>query len=205
MAVRTIQSLAVGVALAASISVFAFGRADDRAHTQKSATVAAALPAVEEHPITKAESLALYDRFKKLAGTWEGNSTKGWTERMTVKVIAGDSAVMFDSFDAHPGETMLTLVHMDRDRLVLTHYCVAKNQPRLVASSISDDGRNVTFTFLDATNLASRDVGHMDKAKVEFTDDSHYVTQWTWYQDGHEDWMERIVNRKLPDDKDRKQ
>lgn len=203
MSNRSALTLAVPAALAAAISVFATVYAANPPRPQKSAPENSTTSEAAQHPITKTESRALYDRFKKLAGTWEGNSTKGWTERETVKVIAGESAVLFDSFDAHPGETMLTLVHMDGDRVMLTHYCIAKNQPRLVASSISDDGKTVTFTFLDATNLASRDVGHMDKVRFEFADGSHYTSQWTWYQNGHEDWMEKIVSRRLPGDVDR--
>jgi hypothetical protein len=203
MFIRSDLSLVAGIALTAAISIFASAHAANTPHPRKSALANSATPDAAQHPITKAESRAVYDRFKKLAGIWEGNSTKGWTERENVRVIAGESAVLFDSFDAHPGEAMLTLVHMDGDRLMLTHYCIAKNQPRLAATSISDDGRTVTFTFLDATNLASRDVGHMDKVRFEFADENHYASQWTWYQNGHEDWMEKIVSRRLPNDADR--
>jgi hypothetical protein len=87
---------------------------------------------------------------------------------------------------------MATAIHMDGERLVLTHYCVARNQPRLVATDISDDGRRIVFTFLDGTGMASRDTGHMDKAVFELIDDDHYTTHWTWYSKGEERWMEKI-------------
>ncbi|HVG28539.1 MAG TPA: hypothetical protein VM864_02360 [Pyrinomonadaceae bacterium] len=135
---------------------------------------------------------AAFERFKKLEGNWKGRSTKGWEEAVSYKTIAGGSVVVGSSFDAHPDETMLTMVHMDNDRLMLTHYCVAKNQPRLVATSFSEDGRNVTFTFLDGANLPTRDRGHMDKAIFRFHDDDHVSSQWTWYQNGKEQWMEDI-------------
>lgn len=137
-------------------------------------------------------SRALFERMKKLEGDWRGKSTKGWEDLSRVKVIAKGSAILFDSFDAHPNETMLTLVHWDLDRVLLTHYCVAGNQPRLEATSIEENGRKVTFTFVDATNLPSRNKGHMDKLVMRFIDDSHYSSQWTWYQDGKESWMEEI-------------
>jgi hypothetical protein len=103
------------------------------------------------------------------------------------------------TFDAHPGETMVTIAHMDGDRLMLTHYCAAKNQPRLLATTISPDGRTVEFTFLDATNLPSRDKGHMDRAVYKFVDENHFTTRWTWYQDGKESWMEEIVMERVPE------
>ena len=139
---------------------------------------------------------AAFERFKKLSGSWEGKSTKGWTEVNKYRVIAKGSVVMGTSFEAHPNETMVTMFHMDGDRLMLTHYCVAKNQPRMVATEISQDGAEVTFEFLDGTNMASRDKGHMDKAIFRFKSDDEFTSQWTWYQDGKESWMEEIRNTR---------
>lgn len=141
---------------------------------------------------TAAQAKAAFERFKKLEGEWLGRSTKGWEEKVTYKVIAGGSAIHQSSFDAHPNETMITVFHLDGERLLLTHYCVAKNQPRLQATAFSEDGKQITFTFLDATNLPARDKGHMDKVVYRFVDDDHFSSQWTWYQDGKESWLEEI-------------
>jgi hypothetical protein len=151
------------------------------------------------HSPSADEARALFERLKLLQGMWRGKSTKGWMDRVSIKVIAGGSAILFDSFDAHPNETMLTLIHLDGDRLLLTHYCVAGNQPRMLASSIADGGARVTFSFLDGTNLPSRDTGHMDSATFEFRDPGHYTEQWSWYQKGAERWMEQIEMERLPD------
>ena len=133
-----------------------------------------------------------FERFKKLEGAWKGRSTKGWEETVNYKTIAQGTVVVGTSFDAHPNETMMTMIHLDGERLMLTHYCVAKNQPRLIATSFAEDGKTITFTFLDGTNMPSRDRGHMDKAVFHFVDDSHVSSRWTWYQDGKESWMEEI-------------
>ncbi|MEE8156208.1 MAG: VOC family protein [Phycisphaerales bacterium] len=147
------------------------------------------------------DAAAVYERFKNLAGEWVGKSTKGWTDREVISVIARESAVMIISnFEAHPGETMATMIHMDGDRLMLTHYCVARNQPRLEATLIEDDGRTITFTFRDGTNLPSRDTGHMDKAIFRFVDDTRYSSRWTFYRDGQESWMEQIVYERIADE-----
>jgi hypothetical protein len=98
---------------------------------------------------------ATFARIKNMAGTWTAHSTKGWDEDLRLQVIAGGSAVLETSFDAHPGETMATLFYLDGPRLMLTHYCVAKNQPRLMATSFEDDNRTVTFTFVDAWTRSS--------------------------------------------------
>lgn len=139
------------------------------------------------------QARSAFERFKKLEGSWKGRSTKGWEEVISYKTIARGTVVVGTSFDAHPNETMMTMIHLDGDRLMLTHYCVAKNQPRLVATSFADDGKTITFTFLDGTNLPSRDRGHMDKAIFRFVDENHVTSRWTWYQDGKESWMEEIL------------
>jgi hypothetical protein len=69
---------------------------------------------------------------------------------------------------------------------------VAKNQPRLEATSFEEGGRVVTFTFLDGGNLPTRDKGHMDRAVFRFEDADHVTTRWTWFQDGQEQWLEEI-------------
>lgn len=155
------------------------------------ASLALAQPATQPvKPETPAQ--LAFENFKKLEGNWAGKSTRGWNDENTWKTIAGGTCVMHTSFDAHPNQTMLTVFHMDGEHLMLTHYCVAKNQPRMRATEISPDGKQITFTFVDSTNLKSRDQGHMDKAVYKFADDGSYTTQWTWYQNGTEKWMEEI-------------
>lgn len=138
------------------------------------------------------EAKAAFEQFKQMEGKWFGKSTKGWEEEITYKTIAGGSVVVGTSFDAHPNETMMTMYHMDQGRLLLTHYCIAQNQPRLEAKRFEENGKKITFEFLDGTNLSSRDQGHMDKLVIRFMDPDHVVSQWTWYQNGNEKWLEEI-------------
>jgi len=149
-------------------------------------------PAAAEAAAPASPAAAAFERLKRLSGKWRGRSTKGWEDQVTIDVIAGGSVVRSSSFDAHPGETMLTLYHLDGDRLMLTHYCVARNQPRMVASRFEDDGRTIRFDFLDATNLATSGAGHMHSSLMQFKDDDHFTSRWTWFRDGAESWMEEI-------------
>ena len=91
---------------------------------------------------------------------------------------------------------MATVFHLDGDRLLLTHYCVARNQPRLVATSISEDGRRIEFAFLDGTNMPSRDVGHMNRAVFTIESVDRYRSRWTFSRGGQEQWMEEIVGTR---------
>jgi predicted enzyme related to lactoylglutathione lyase len=136
-----------------------------------------------------------FERLCALAGSWEGRSSAGWTSRSELEVIARGSALLErTNFEAHPGETMLTLFHKDGSELVLTHYCVAGNQPRLVAREITPDGLH--FVFRDATNIASRDQGHMDEARFHFEGPDAFSSRWSFYQDGATSWMEEIHYRR---------
>jgi hypothetical protein len=116
-----------------------------------------------------------------------------------MEIIAGGSAILSSSrIGPHPGAdgSMATLFHLDGDRLMLTHYCVAGNQPRLVATSISEDGLTIEFSFLDGTNMRSRDDGHMDRAVLTIESPERYRSRWTFYQKGQERWLEDIVNTR---------
>jgi hypothetical protein len=162
---------------------------------------AGADPAPVVAPVAARGDLAAraFERFKTLEGTWAGKSTKGWEERVQYRLIAKQSCLMETSFDAHPSEEMVTMICPDGDRLLLTHYCVAMNQPRLVLTSAAPDLSQMTFEFLDGTNLPSRDKGHMDKVIFKFAGADEFSSQWTWYQDGKESWMEEIVNTRVKD------
>ena len=109
-----------------------------------------------------------FDAVKLLAGNWEGKTNMGGAVQVSFKSTAGGSAVLSEIRSEMEGksEDMITMFHMDGDRLLLTHYCAAGNQPRMQAT-ISPDGKTITFNFLDATNLATPDKGHM--ARVVFT------------------------------------
>ena len=103
-----------------------------------------------------------FENFKALAGVWEGANQEGVASRQTFRVIAaGSSIVQTTDFDGHPGQTMITMYHMDGDKLMLTHYCVAKNQPRMRATKFGEDSRTVLFTFLDGTNLPLSRLGRL--------------------------------------------
>lgn len=135
-----------------------------------------------------------YERFRGLVGHWRGESTAGWASSTEYRLFGRGTAVLgLSSFDdAPPERDMATAVNRDGDRLLLTHYCEAGNQPRLVASRISEDAREVEFVFLDGTGMASRDEGHMDRAVFRFLGRDRFTSRWTWYQAGEETWMEEI-------------
>lgn len=146
----------------------------------------------------KEDAQAGFEKFKAMVGDWEGANEQGVKIRHRYSLIGGGSVVMEESwFDAHKGDMMVTMYSLHEGKLILTHYCVAKNQPRLVATAFKDGGAKVEFTFMDATGIPNREQGHMDKAIYEFFGKDRYKTRWTWYSKGKEQWMEAFELKRM--------
>ena len=75
---------------------------------------------------------------------------------------------------------MVTMYHPDGDHLMMTHYCSAHNQPRMRSQTVAVESKNITFDFVDVTNLSAPDAGHMSKLVVTFGDKDHFTQEWTW-------------------------
>lgn len=133
-----------------------------------------------------------FDQLKKLAGTWEGKTAGGKPVSITLQVVSDGSALM----EVDPGENMVTMFHTDNDRLLMTHYCSAHNQPRMQAE-ISPDGKRFTFNFLDATNLAKPDAGHMHRMILTIEDANHMTQQW-FYADSGKEMTETFTFSRKP-------
>lgn len=125
-----------------------------------------------------------FDQLKSLAGMWEGKNSQGEPLQVSFRVTSNGSAVMSEIM-GH-GEDMVSMIHFDGpDKLMLTHYCASKNQPRMVGNG-SPDGKTITFNFLDATNLASPDAGHMQRVAITVLDADHHREEWTFADHGKE-------------------
>ena len=146
--------------------------------------------------LEKSKALEIFERFKAMSGTWEEKSSVGWQGRTEVRVIGRGSAVLSTSrFKEEPEEGMADVYYMDGDRLLLTHYCEAGNQPTLVATEST--GNRVRFTFDHGTNMASRDTGHMDEVVYVFHDSEHFTSQWSWYKNGKGSLFEEVSSQKI--------
>ena len=122
---------------------------------------------------------------KNMPGMWEGKMPDGHPVRVSFKVTAGGSAVMSEILGEGP-EDMISMIHLDGpNKLLITHYCGAGNQPRMQAS-VSPDGKTIVFNFLDATNLATPDAGHMQKMVLTLLDENHHTEEWTYADHGKE-------------------
>lgn len=145
-----------------------------------------------------------FDSLKALAGTWQGRATavpqvpgmgENTTMQVSLRVTSRGNALVHEMKETgkpddpahydHP----VTMLYLDGDRLLLTHYCDAGNRPRMVARS-SPDGKRVEFDFLDLSGGTEH--GHMDHAVFTIVDADHHFEDWTYMMPGDKPMHARL-------------
>ncbi len=121
-----------------------------------------------------ADSAPAFEKIKSLDGSWEGKASNGMPVQVSFRTTSGGSAVLSE---IKGKEDMVSMFHMDGDRLLLTHYCAAGNQPRMVGT-VSPDGKTIKFDFVDATNVLPSQPGHMQHLTVTIVDANHHTEEW---------------------------
>jgi len=137
---------------------------------------------------------AAFARLKTLAGEWEGKAADGSTSHLRYEVVSNGSAVLerFENDQLGAGNAMVTVYYLDGDRLQLTHYCMAKNQPHMQAESFDSASGELRFAFVNATGLSSAEAGHMHNASFRFIDGDHFSTDWQFYEAGKPKFSEAV-------------
>lgn len=124
--------------------------------------------------------------FSKLEGNWKIEMPANKQEkkfRLKYSFISKHSALV-EVYGDPAKQTTQTIFHADNNRLMATHYCARGNQPRLVANEIN--GNQITFQFLDVTNLQSPKDAHMVRMAFKFIDDQHFEKEEVYLADGKE-------------------
>ncbi len=120
--------------------------------------VASSAKVAEKPGMPSSATLAAFEKLKTLVGEWEardGVSYGGKPIRVNYKVVSQGSGVMetytqvgVDMID------MVTVYHLDGDKLVATHFCAVNNQVRLRAEPAAEDAKELRLSFVDASNLS---------------------------------------------------
>ena len=144
------------------------------------ASGAAALAAPAPAAAGAKVSSQAFERFKALAGEWvaaeDGEMTRKGDLVARYAVTAGGSAVVETVFPGSPYE-MVTVYHAEGPDLVLTHYCVEGNQPRMRARGAS--GSRFDFQFDGGAGIDPSRDRHMHSATVELVGKDEIRTVWT--------------------------
>lgn len=132
---------------------------------------------------SSSSAAAGFERLKALAGTWQvnGNMGKG---QATYEVVANGSAVIERFTISGMSSPMVTAYHLDGDKLELTHYCMAGNQPSMVAKGIDPARGELVFEFASVSNLTNPNGKYMHNATFKLVDDNHFTAAWTLFEGG---------------------
>ena len=119
----------------------------------------------------------MFERMKTLVGEWQG--TFEWTGgrtgagdlRATYALTGAGSVIMEHLQMSGSVPSMSSLYHLDGADLRMTHFCGARNQPRLKASMIGAGAERADFAFVDATGLTKN--GYVQAASIQIVDADH--------------------------------
>jgi hypothetical protein len=78
----------------------------------------------------------------------------------------------------------------------MTHFCGAKNQPRLKAKRVDLAHGVIDFDFVDITNAPSLDAPHVHGVEIRLIDATH-MTLTFLFQSGGRESRERIALERL--------
>jgi len=129
------------------------------------------------------------DALKRLAGDWSCKMKHGDAEHdatVSYKVTSGGSAVQ-ETISGGTEHEMVTMYCQDGNDVVLTHYCMLGNQPRMKAER-GGPADKLTFKFTGAGNLKSENDPHMHDMTLEILGEDHAKAIWTLYKDGKPAW-----------------
>ncbi|MFO0965805.1 MAG: hypothetical protein U0793_09515 [Gemmataceae bacterium] len=128
---------------------------------------------------------AAFDKLKKLAGTWlaAGDDGKATDQVVSIiKVTAGGSAVHETLFPGQPHE-MVSVYTVDGPDLIMTHYCVLGNQPRMKADPKSASNQ-IVWRFAGGTNLDPKKDKHMHEATLTIVSDDRIELNGIGWENG---------------------
>ena len=150
-------------------------------------SLSAAAQSDAQKPAVAAQSDAQksFAQLKTLAGSWEGPVTtvpptpevEGTIMQITLRTTSLGNALMHEMTGGGGSDDPITMLYLDGDRLMLTHYCDAGNRPRMTGK-MSADGKTVDFEFLDVAG--SLEYGHMHHAVFTTIDANHHTEEWTY-------------------------
>lgn len=139
----------------------------------------------DHHHLPAAPTNPAFEKLKKLAGTWveadkDGKPTE--TVASVIKVTAGGSAIHETLFPGQPHE-MISVYTVDGQDVVLTHYCMLGNQPKLKAAGKSVTNK-LNFEFAGGTNLDPKKDKHMHAATFTIVDADHLQVDGIGWENG---------------------
>ena len=120
-------------------------------------------------------------RIKTLVGTWDGHiaTPDGPPGSVRYELTGGGNTVVEKLFPGTDHE-MMTVYHLDGERLLATHFCAMGNQPVMKLEKATPT--ELSFGFASGTNMdASKDV-HIHSGRLRFGEGGTLQSEWDVYE-----------------------
>lgn len=155
---------------------------------------AAAIFTIPQASRAAGNGAAAFEQLKSLAGHWEAQPAGNEKATLDLELTANGTAVIerVHFVEGSKPIEMVTLYYLDGDQLKLTHYCMAGNQPTMVAT-YNPETKTVKFDFASITNLKSPNDGHMHHTVLTLIDNDHFKTAWTFRKDQKDAFTEDVT------------
>ena len=144
----------------------------------------------------------MFARLKTLAGEWEGTFewSQGRTGSGTLRVsyyLTGGGSALVENLVMGGVPTMTTVYHLDGSDLRMTHYCAARNQPRLRAVQFDEAKDSAEFTLVDVTGVGPKNPGHVEAFLVRILDPDRLNLRFTFGGGPGRSGVENILVRRI--------
>ncbi len=139
----------------------------------------------EHHDYAPYKGSAEFERIKQLAGRWQGTSTMDGGEepaQVEYRVTSGGSAIVEMLFPGTPHE-MVSIYTERGGKLVLTHYCMLGNQPRLQLGTHDND--RLEFSLAGDSGIDAAEP-HMHALSLSFDGPNKVTQRWAMFESGKE-------------------
>jgi hypothetical protein len=132
---------------------------------------------------SSSQDKAMLGRIAGLAGEWQTSTTEGEADVGAVFTVSSGGSVVREVMFPGQDHEMTNMYHMDGGKLVVTHYCAAGNQPRMVATAAreTDEGVVYDFEFDRVSNLRPEHDQYMGKMTLTILRDGGVRQDWQSY------------------------
>jgi hypothetical protein len=147
------------------------------------AMLIAAVPVAAQNQLQeRTRSDAAFKQLASLEGEWVAVQD-GTPVRETYALTANGTALLVETKPANE-PAMITMVTVDGDHLIATHYCSAGNQPQMVTGAPGDLHNGLSFSLERVTGLKTPDDWHNTGLTITLDDQDHMTQRWTYLYKG---------------------
>lgn len=131
---------------------------------------------------------------KSLAGDWKSvkpDAHAAGEVAVSYKLVGGGSTVVETLYPGSDHE-MISMYHLDGDKLVMTHYCALGNQPKMRGEFDKKKANLLHMKFAGGTNFDPQKDAHIHEAQIEFVSKDRLRSEWVLFDGGRKDHSKKF-------------